>query len=248
MVIPTELPTANQIPQTDAEVQGNLFCDCEQKFADLPELEKLTKLCSNAGFSKNIEKGQFFITLDDDTPDSLQGSCREYTLSRSDQSSQVKGWIRGDTKIGPVLEVKVCYHQGRYGVEIRIEALFRDRTCSWVRIVNGINKDVTGTSEEIVVASVGKRSTGQLVAKARPRPTPTLTLSLVSTPYFERKWIHIKPGIFNQGCFGVSYLMIRLLGHDESVHREDDGAVRFDDLTDLFKLRFADTSQWPIEA
>ena len=27
------------------------------------------------------------------------------------------GWIRVNTKIGPVLDVKVCYHQGRYGVE-----------------------------------------------------------------------------------------------------------------------------------
>ena len=36
----------------------------EEKFAELFEQEKVTKLCSDAGFSKNIEKGQFFITLD----------------------------------------------------------------------------------------------------------------------------------------------------------------------------------------
>ena len=114
--VPTKFPTANQILQTDAEVHGNLLRAYKQKFA-------VTKLCSNAGLAKTVEKGQFFITLDDDTPDSLKGSCREYTLSRSDQSSQVKGWIRGNTKIGPVLNVKVCYHQGRYGVEIRIESL-----------------------------------------------------------------------------------------------------------------------------
>ena len=114
-----------------------------------PEQEKLTKLCSNAGFSKNVEKGQFFITLDGDTLDKLMGSCREYTLPRSDESSQVKGWIRGNTKIGPVLEVKVCYHQGRYGVEIKIEPLFRDRTCSWDRIVIGnrnVRRDSCGKS------------------------------------------------------------------------------------------------------
>ena len=89
-VIPTEFPTANPIAQTDAEVQGNLLREYEQKFAQLPEQEKLTKLCSNAGFSKNIKKGQFFITLDDDTLDSLKGSCREYTLPRSDESSHVR--------------------------------------------------------------------------------------------------------------------------------------------------------------
>ena len=85
MVIPTEIPTANQIPQT---VQGNLLRENEQKFEDLPEQKKLTKLCSNAGFSKNIEKGQFYITVDDDTPDDMKGSCREYTLPRSEESSR----------------------------------------------------------------------------------------------------------------------------------------------------------------
>ena len=110
----------------------------EQRFADLTEHAKLTKLCSNAGLAKTIEKGQFFMTLDDDQLDRLNGSCWEYTLPRSDQSSQEKGWIRGNMKIGPAPDVVVCYHQGRYGVEIKIESLFGDKTCSWVRRVNGI--------------------------------------------------------------------------------------------------------------
>ena len=146
----------------------------------------MTKLCSNASLAKTVEKRQFFMTLDDDQLDRLNGSCREYTLPRSDQSSQVKGWIRGNTKIGPVLDVTVCYHQGRYGVEIMIKSLFGDKTCSWVRIVNGINKYVTETLEEIHVASVGEKSTGKPVAKARPRQTSNLTFSPVSVPYRER--------------------------------------------------------------
>ena len=40
--------------------------------------------------------------------------------------------------------------------------------------------------------------------------------------------------------------MSRLSGHDDSVHREDDGAVRFDDLADKFKAKFDGTSQWSI--
>ena len=55
MVTPTEFPIANPISQTDTEVQRNLLREYEQKFAELPEQQKLTKLCSNAGFSKNIE-------------------------------------------------------------------------------------------------------------------------------------------------------------------------------------------------
>ena len=53
----------------------------------------------------------------------------------------------GNTKIGPVLDVKVCFHQKRYGIEIMIEPLSRDRKVSWVRNVNVIKKDVTETLE-----------------------------------------------------------------------------------------------------
>ena len=105
----------------------------------------------------------------------------------------MRGWIRGNTTIGPVLDVRVCYHQGGCGVEIKIESSFRDRTCSWVRIVNGIHKYVTETSEEIPVASVENRGTGKLVAKAKPRPESTLTWSPVSIPCHDRKKIDVDP-------------------------------------------------------
>ena len=65
----------------------------------------MTTLCSNASLAKT-EK-QYFATLDDTELDKLKGSCREYTLPRSDKSSQEKGRIRGNTKIGPALEVTV---------------------------------------------------------------------------------------------------------------------------------------------
>ena len=50
MVIPTVFPIANPTAQTDAEVQGNLLREYEQNFAEVHEQQKLTKLCSNAGF------------------------------------------------------------------------------------------------------------------------------------------------------------------------------------------------------
>ena len=69
----------------------------------------------------------------------LDGSCREYTLPRDDQLSKVKGWTRGDTKIGPVLEVTISYHQGRYGLETRINSSVGDGSHSWVMVGNGSN-------------------------------------------------------------------------------------------------------------
>ena len=59
--------------------------------------------------------------------------------------------------------------------------------------MNGINKYVTETLEEIPVASVEKGGTGKFVAKAKPRPKPTLTLTPVSIPYRERRWIDVDP-------------------------------------------------------
>ena len=74
MVMPPEVSTTNQTSQIDAGVQRNLLREYEQKFAELPEQEKLTKLCSNAGFSKNMGKRQYFMTLDEDQLDRLEGS------------------------------------------------------------------------------------------------------------------------------------------------------------------------------
>ena len=109
------------------------------------------------------------------------------------------------------------------------------------------NKQIRNRNvRRIFVASVENRGTGKLVAKAKPRPTPTSTLSLVSISYRERKWRDTEPGKFSQGCFNVSKFMIRLLRYDDTVHRED-GAVRFDDLAELFKSRFAGTSSWSIQ-
>ena len=109
-----------------------------------------------------------------------------------------------------------------------VETLFRDRTVSWVRIVNGIDTYVTETSETISLENVEHRVTGKPVAKPKPRPMPTVTLSSISIPVRERSWLDINPERFRQDCFTVSKAVIRLLRHDPSTPREDDGAVRFD--------------------
>ena len=70
-------------------------------------------------------------------------ACREYTLPRVEKSPDPKGWIRGNTKIGPVLEITTTYLQGIHGVEIRIESVNKDNSHSWVRIPHGLNKLVT---------------------------------------------------------------------------------------------------------
>ena len=70
-------------------------------------------------------------------------TCRDYTLPRDEYTSEPKGWIRRNTKIGPVLEVTTYCLQGKYGVEMRIMSLSEDNSHSWVRISHGLNKLVT---------------------------------------------------------------------------------------------------------
>ena len=85
----------------------------------------------DAGFLSVVENGQYFMSTD--TGDLAQFhavACREYTLPREEEASQPKGWIQGNTKIGPVLEVATSYVHGKCGVEIRIWSLNRDNTHS----------------------------------------------------------------------------------------------------------------------
>ena len=98
----------------------------------------------DAGFISVVEVGQCFMTKD--TAEFSQFThavaCREYTLPRDEETSEPKGWIRGNTKIGPVLEVTTSCLYGKHGVEIRILSLSEDSTQSWVRISHGSNKFV----------------------------------------------------------------------------------------------------------
>ena len=215
MEILTELPIVDL--HTNAELQGNLLRDYEHKFEQLLEDQKLSKLCSDVGL-KIVEQGQFFVTFDEEGQDEMKNLCRKYTFLRSEEASRVRGWILGNTKIGMLLDVKVCFHQKRYSMEIMVESLFRDRTVYSVRIVNGIDKYVTETPETISLENVEHRVTGKFVA------------SPISILVRERNWIDINPDRFRQDCFTVSKAMIRLLRHDPSVLREDDGSVRLDDI------------------
>ena len=69
-------------------------------------------------------------------------ACREYTLPRDDPASQPKGWIQGNMRIGPVLEVTTSFQHFKYGIEIRIESVNQDNSQSWVRISYGTVKYV----------------------------------------------------------------------------------------------------------
>ena len=105
--------------------------------------------------------------------------------------------------------------------------------------MNGINKYVAETSEEIPTENVELFiSTRKLVAKAKPRQKPVVNLSSNSVPANERKWIDIAPQPFDHSCFKVSKFRTRTLRHEASSPRDEDGAVKFDDSIAKLKDNF----------
>ena len=171
-------------------------------------------------------------------------TCRESTLPRDEKSSDPKGWIQGNTKIGPVLEVTTSYLQGEHGVEIRIESVKHDNSHSWVRISHGLNKLVTDLfdkkyddneqetsetkSEEFALKTnvLAFASRTKAKAKAKPRRRALACSSTRTVPILERIWIDIEPGTQIDQAYPVAKRMNTLLRHGE-LPREEDEAIEF---------------------
>ena len=115
----------------------------------LSQQNRVIKFCTDAGFLTTVDVGQYFMAKDTEEFSQFTESvaCREYTLPGDEKSSDPKGCIRGNTKIGPVLEVTTSYLQGKYGVEIRIESRNKDNSHSWVSISHGLNKSDNNEQE-----------------------------------------------------------------------------------------------------
>ena len=103
----------------DPAQEEDLLQRYQERVEKVSQQDRVIKFCTDAGFLTTVEVGQYFKTKDTEEFSQFTESvaCREYTLPKDENSSEPKGWIRGNTKIGPVLEVTTCYLQGKYGVE-----------------------------------------------------------------------------------------------------------------------------------
>ena len=130
------------------EQSSSSFQSYGERIEKLSQQDKLSKFCTDAGFLTIVEVGQYFMTKDTEEFSQFTDSvaCRENTLPRDEDSSEPKGWIQGNTRIGPVLEVTTSYLWGKHGVEIRIWSLSQDNSHSWVRISHGANKFVVDSN------------------------------------------------------------------------------------------------------
>ena len=125
---PADLLIMTPTPSIEIPAQENLMQKHKERVEKLPQPDQLIKICTDAGFLKTVEVGQNFMTkhTDEFSQFAEPVTCREYTLPRDEKSTDLEGWIQGNTKIGPVSEVTTSYLQGKYGVEIRIESVNKE--------------------------------------------------------------------------------------------------------------------------
>ena len=207
--------------------------------------------------------GQYFMTTHDTDLNGFghAGSCREYTSLRSD------GWVRGNPKLDPVLEVKVTYHVYQYGIDIRIDSmknedlnpgLWKSRSKwnwhqRWFHEEWGqqryeqIRRRTSWRKCEFLFTTI-KLITGTerpVATKQKEQSTPPWTsLSTMVVPIDQRKWI---PAVDNvdQGSlsFSDSKTMTRILRH-RGLHRERGGAVDWDIWLLMFCREYGDALRW----
>ena len=150
LFVPTSSLMKTPTPSTDDPAQEDLLQKYQERVERLSQQNRVIKFSTDAGFLTTVDGGQYIMTKDTEEFSQFTQSvvCREYTLPSNEKLSGPKGWTRGNTKIGPVLEVTTSYLQGIYGVEIRIESVNKDNSHSWVRISHGLNKLVTDLSNK----------------------------------------------------------------------------------------------------
>ena len=235
-------------PSIEIPAQENLLHKYKERVERLSQQNRVIKICTDAGFLKTVEVGKYFMTKH--TNEFLHFAepvtCREYTLPRDEKSTDPKGWIRGNTKIGPVLEVTTSYLQGKYGVEIRIESVNIDNSHSWVRISHVLNKLVTDLIDREYDNDKQETSTtktevfafaSRSMAKAKPRRPSIACSSSRTVPFLERTWFDIEPGAQFDQAYPVAKSLNTLLRLGE-IPREEDGAIEFWRLKDDLRNKF----------
>ena len=77
------------------------------KIENRPEDLRVPEACNDAYFIRNVSLRHFFVAFHDIQLTGIDCtiSCREETFPPEEERSKPRGFIRGNTRIGPVLEV-----------------------------------------------------------------------------------------------------------------------------------------------
>ena len=194
-----------------------------------------------------VEVGQYFVTKDTGNLKQFRSlACREYTLPRDDPASEAEGWIQGNMRIGPVLEVTTSFRHFKYGIEIRIWSVNQDNSQSWVRISYGTIKHVVESiqdnteipadpQEDLVPKTSIKVVAARSKAKAKPQQREPVDTT-ATIPIHERRWIDTEPSEQSLAAYDLSKKVINLLRHNQTLQREDDGAIELYKSNSIFEI------------
>ena len=232
--IKAEVPLQNENPLNHQILWQRYI----ERIETLSPESKVSRFCKEAGFMRFIEVGQYLVTKDTGNLRQFRSvACRENTLPRDDPASQAKGWIQGNMRIGPALEVTTSFQHFKYGIEIRIWSVNLDNSQSWVRISYGTIKYVIDSiedntenpadpQEEQVPQTSIKVVAARSKAKAKPQQRELVGTTVI-IPMHERRWIDIEPSEQSLAAYDLSKKVINLLRHNQTLQREEDGAIQF---------------------
>ena len=103
LIVPTSSLVKTPTPSTDDPAQEDLLQKYQERVEKLSQQNRVIKFCTDAGFLTTVDVGQYFMTkgTEELSQSTESVACRKYTLPRDEKSSDPKGWIRGNTKLGP---------------------------------------------------------------------------------------------------------------------------------------------------
>ena len=229
-----------KIPEYD-QIIGQQYI---QQIESLSPENKVSRFCMEAGFMRVVEVGQYFVTKDtgDFRQFQFSGLSRIHLYLEMIQASQAKGWIQANMRIGLVLEVTTNFQHFKYGIEIRIKSVNQDDSHSWVRFSYGTVKYVIDSIEDNTENPADQQeeeslqTSSSVVAarsKAKAKPQPRESAGTTTIPIHQRRWIDIEPSKQDLDSYDLSKKVINLLRHNQTLQREEDGAIQF------YKIKFS---------
>ena len=188
------------------------------------------------------------------TEENLLGRQQPYQYTKDDPTSEAKGWIQGNMRIGPVFKVTTSFQNGKHGIEIRIWPVSQDNSHSSVEyLMERSNTWLTRITKFLQIHMKIKRhkQVSRLLhpdqrQKQNHKEEKLLIVPSI-IPMHERRWIDIEPSEPTLAAYEVSKKVISLLRHNQTVQREEDGAIQFWRIKFHLRNQFSQVQHWSDE-
>ena len=234
-----------------------LWQQYQERIKLLSQESKVSKFCMDAGFVQVVEVGQYFMTKDTGYSTKFHTvACREDTLPRDDELSQPIGWIQGNSRIGPVLEVTTSYLWGK-NMELKSESGL------WVKTILILGSEflteqintwlilITTTQKFLQIYLKNKRHNRVwelLQPDQRQKHNHKRDRNFWITEHFSNEWKKVDwywtSRILSLSAYEISMKVINLLRHSQTIQREDDGAFQFWKTKNFFQNQCPQILYW----